>query len=352
MSENVTTMNGNAPSTNLAPSAGKTKARLLTAGLLLLLFAVIPGVLTIIGKGYFFQVANTALIFCILAVSMNFITGAAGLLCLGHAGFYAIGAYTAGLLSANYQLPFLLTLPLGGLAAALAGILVALPTMRLISIYFAVATLGVGEIIYVTLLNWVPVTRGPMGVFGIEPVAIFGYQLTSLTQIYYVTAALTAFSVYCIHLLTHSYFGNAIRAVREDDQCAEAMGVNVVKLKIQVFGASTFFAGLAGALMAHSVGYISPDYFKFSESILILAMVVVGGLGSLPGGIIGALLMILLPEITRDFGDFRMIAVGGVMFFSILILPKGIFGEVSAIDLARKQFNTAWRNAGDQVGWK
>ena len=212
------------------------RSRLLTVAALLFVLAVVPGVLSVLGKSYYIQIANSALIFCILAASMNLITGTAGLLCLGHAAFFGIGAYAAGLLASNYGLPFLVTLPLGGLAAGIAGILVALPTMRLISIYFSVATLGVGEIIHVTLLNWVSVTRGPMGVQLYDPITIFGYRFTSLLSIYYVIAVLACVSIYFIWRMTNSYFGNSLRSLREDDQCAEAMGINVVKLKIQAFG--------------------------------------------------------------------------------------------------------------------
>ncbi|WP_051294771.1 branched-chain amino acid ABC transporter permease [Maridesulfovibrio bastinii] len=329
----------------------KIRSRIITLAVLILVLAVVPGILSVLGKSYYIQVANSALIFCILAASMNLITGTSGLLCLGHAAFFGIGAYAAALAATDLGLPFWVTLPLGGIAGGIAGILVALPTMRLISIYFSVATLGVGEIIHVTLLNWVSFTRGPMGVQIYEPITLFGHRFTSLLSVYYIIAVLACISIWIIWKLTNSYFGNALRSLREDDQCAEAMGINVVKLKIQAFGVSTFFAGIAGAILAHSVGYISPDSFQFSESILILAMVVVGGLGSLPGGLLGALLLILLPEVARGLGDFRMIAVGAVMFLSILLLPRGLFGETSAIDLARRQFNSAW-NGRQMVGWK
>jgi len=332
--------------------SSSARSRVLSTGLLVLVLGVIPLLLTTFGKSYSMQVANTTLIYCMLAASMNLITGTAGLLCLGHAAFFGIGAYTAALLASNYGLPFLVTLPMGGVVAAAMGVLVALPTMRLISIYFAVATLGIGEIFHVTMLNWVSFTRGPMGMQIYDPITIFGHSFTSLTSVYYITAVVACLSIYFISRMTHSYFGNSLRAVREDDQCAEAMGVNVIKLKIQAFGISTFFAGLAGALMAHGVGYISPDNFKFGESILVLAMVVVGGLGSVPGGICGALLLMILPELARDLGDFRMIAVGVVMFLSILMLPKGILGEVSAIDVARRHFNAAWHGSRQLVGWK
>ena len=329
-----------------------TRNKLIIAVLLGLLFVFIPVVLEKLSSSYYYSVSITALVWVILPVSMNFITGTTCLLTLGHGAFYGIGAYAAALLSTRLELSFMLTLPLAGLAAAVVGVAVALPTMRLVFIYFAVATLAIGEIIHVTLLNWVGFTRGPMGIDGVLPMDIFGYELDSNLSIYLMTALITAFSVYAFYKLTHSYYGNALRSCREDDQCAEAMGINVVKLKIQVFAISTFFAGIAGALWAHTSGYISPDNFKFSESILVLAMVVVGGLGSLPGAIIGSLLLILLPEVARDIGDWRQMVVGLVMFCSILFLPKGIFGEVSAIDFVRRQLGAAWPGTDNKVGWR
>jgi branched-chain amino acid transport system permease protein len=322
-------------------------------GLAAVLFVVVPAILARIGGGYLFQIATTALIFMILACSLNLVTGSAGLLSLGHAAFYGIGAYAAALLSTRLGMSFMLTLPVAGLAAGAIGILVALPTMRLVSIYFAVATLGIGEMIYVILLNWTDFTRGPMGIRGIRPINLFGWEPRAPFQEYLVVAAAAAISIVVLSRLMHSYYGNALRAVREDDQCADAMGLNVVRLKIEAFGVSCFFAGVAGALLAHTARFISPDQFRFSESINILAMVVVGGLGSLPGSIIGALLLIILPELLRPFGDVRTIAIGAVMFMSILLQPKGLLGEASALDLLRRQFGKAWGGGfGGRVGWR
>jgi branched-chain amino acid transport system permease protein len=328
------------------------KNRLYVGLLLLAIFVAIPVTLEALGSSYYYSVSITAMIWVILAVSMNFITGTTGLLTLGHAAFYGIGAYTAALLSTKFALSFMLTLPLAGLAAAVVGVLVALPTMRLVFIYFAVATLAIGEIIYVSLLNWVGFTRGPMGIDGVLPMDVFGVEMESNLAIYLATAVITVVSVAIFYRLTHSYYGNALRSCREDDQCAEAMGINVVKLKIQVFAVSTFFAGIAGAVWAHTSGYISPDNFRFGESILVLAMVVVGGLGSVPGAIVGSLLLILLPELARDIGDWRQMAVGLVMFLSILFLPKGIFGEIRAVDFVRRQLGAAWPGTEDKVGWR
>jgi len=331
----------------LTPAAWKSLIAIVFLG-------VVPALLWASGSGYLASIAVTALIFIILAVSLNHVCGTAGLLSLGHAGFYGIGAYTAALL-ARSGWPFLLTVPMAGVLAGLAGILVALPTMRLVSIYFAVATLGIGEMIHVTLLNWVKFTNGPMGIRSIPSIDLFGVRIESPIAEYYVVAVIALVSVWVIHRMAHSYYGNALRAVREDDQCADAMGIDVVRLKVEVFGTSCFFAGVAGALFAHTAHFISPDSFRFTESILILSMIVVGGLGSIPGSVIGALLMILLPEVLRNVGDVRMVVVGSVMFICILVLPRGLFGEISALELMRRQFGGAWpggKALGAEIGWK
>ncbi|CBS90959.1 branched-chain amino acid ABC transporter permease [Azospirillum lipoferum] len=322
--------------------------------LLVVAFGAVPAAIAATGSSYLAQIAITATIFVILSASLNHVTGTAGLLSIGHAAFYGIGAYAAALLSTKLGLPFIVTLPAAGLIAALFGLLVALPTMRLVSIYFAVATLGIGEMIYVILLNWVDLTRGPMGIRGIPPVELFGWQADTLLSRYLVVAAVAVASLWVLHRLTHSYYGNALRALREDDQCADSMGVDVVRLKIESFVVATFFAGIAGALLAHTSAYIAPDNFRFMESILILAMVVVGGLGSLPGAVVGALFMIVLPEALRGIGDYRMIAVGVTMFLSILLLPKGMLTEGVALGFVRRAFARGWATVagGKPVGWK
>lgn len=304
--------------------------RLLVAALAVLVAALIA-----LQSGYFIQVAITTMIFVILSASLNLITGSAGLLNLGHAAFFGVGAYTAALLATHWGWPFWFTLPAAAAAAAAVGALVAVPTMRLTSIYFAVATLGIGEMIYVTLLNWVGFTRGPMGVRGIPAIALFG--LDSLAFALVVTAVVMLAVLWLVHRLAHSYYGNAMRALREDDACADAMGIDVGRLKLQAFSVACALAGMAGALFAHTTGYISPESFRFGESILILAMVVVGGLGSLYGSIVGAVILTVLPEALRDLGSYRMIAVGIVLFLAILFMPRGLVGEVSAIDLIRRQ---------------
>ena len=307
------------------------------------LVAVITAALLSSGSGYAVQVAITMLLFVILSASLNFVTGTAGLMTLGHAAFYGVGAYTAALLGTRFGWPFWATLPAAGICAGVLGVLVALPTMRLTSIYFAVATLGIGEMIVVGIVNWVGLTRGPMGIRGIPPINFASHE--GLTINLLVTLAITALTLWVLGRLTHSFYGNALRALREDDACAEAMGVPTVRLKIEVFGIACFFAGIAGGLFAHTSGYISPDSFRFGESILILSMAVIGGLGSLPGAALGAAILILLPELLRAVGDFRMIVVGVVLFASILFLPKGLLGEVPTLAFLRRQLR------GTRTGW-
>jgi branched-chain amino acid transport system permease protein len=306
----------------------------LNAALVLLLALFLAGLMGL-KSGYFSQIAITTMIFVILAASLNLITGTAGLLSLGHGAFFGVGAYAAALLSTKLGWPFWLTVPAAGVAAALVGALVAVPTMRLTSIYFAVATLGIGEMIYVTLLNWVGFTRGPMGIRSIPGIELWGLKGMGLSLV--VTALVMLVTLWVVHRLTHSYYGNSLRALREDDACADAMGIDVARLKLQSFGVACCFAGVAGALFAHTTGYISPESFRFGESILVLSMIVVGGLGSLYGSVIGAVILSVLPELLRDLGSYRMIAVGLVLFLSILFLPRGLVGEVSAIDLFRRQ---------------
>jgi branched-chain amino acid transport system permease protein len=336
---------------------GKGLSRLLTLAILIAVFALAPAALYVAGRSYLYQVANLIMIFALLSASMHLVTGVAGLLQLGHAAFYGVGAYTAALLATRFGLPFPATMPLAGLAAAFVAFLVALPTMRLVSIYFAVATLGIGQMLYLIMLNWVDVTKGPNGILLFNALKIFSFDASKPAIAYYVVAVVTVVSILVIHRLSHSYYGNALRALREDDQCAEAMGVETVRLKIQSFTISGFFAGVAGALWAHTAGYVSPADFSFTVSILILSMVVLGGLGSLPGAIVGAVILIGLPELLREFkaGDYRNLIIGLVLFSVILFLPKGLIGEASALDLMRRQFAGAWRRAPDRragMGWR
>ena len=298
---------------------------------LALLLGVLPAVLSMLDQGYLFRLAELTMIFSILAVGLNLVTGSAGLVSLGHAAFYAIGAYTAALLATRAGTGLEVNLPAAALIAGVIAALVAVPAIRLVRIFFTVATLSVGEIVNIVITNWDALTHGPMGIRGIPPMRLFGIDLGSRPGTFYAIAVPTVLCIAAVQRLTASWYGNALRALREDDQSAAAMGIDVRALKIGAFAISGALAGIAGALLAHSTGFISPDMFGIDESILMLTMVVVGGLGSPPGAILGAALLILIPELARGLGQYRMVLVGLVLYLSILGMPKGILPEALAL---------------------
>ena len=310
--------------------------RLTIAGVLLGLFIALPAALHVLGQSYLFRLADLSLLFVILAASLNLVTGTAGLVSLCHAAFYAVGAYTAGLLSARAGVGLEATLPASMLLTGAVAGAVAIPAIRLVRVFFTVATLSVGEIIGIVLLNWDALTHGPMGLRGVAPPSLFGWDLGGPLATFYTIAAAAAGAVWLLHRLTHSFYGNALRALREDDQSAGAMGLPVARLKVGAFALSGALAGAAGCLLAHATGYISPDMFRLDQSILILTMVVVGGLGSLPGAIVGAVLLILAPELFRAAGHGRTILVGLVLFAAILAMPRGLWPEAAVLRRVRR----------------
>ncbi len=301
-------------------------------GLVLLL---LPAGLVALNQSYLFRLAELSMLFVILAASLNLVTGTAGLVSLGHAAFYAVGAYTAAILAARTGLGLEATLPASVLVAGTVAFVVAIPAIRLVRIFFTVATLSVGEIINITILNWDALTRGPMGLRGVPSLSLFGWPLGSRLATYFTIAAVTVLVLCIVHRLTNSAYGNALRALREDDQSAGGMGINTALMKVGAFALSGGLAGAAGCLLAHSTGYISPDMFGLDQSILILTMVVVGGLGSLPGAVVGACVLILVPELARSAGHLRTVMVGLVLYFSILLLPKGLLAEAWALRVSR-----------------
>lgn len=266
---------------------------------------------------------NLIILICvniILATSLNIATGFLGQIALGHAGFMAIGAYTAGLfVKATPQLGdlprFLIALPMAGTLAAIFGVLVGVPALRLKGDYLAIITLGFGEIIRVLIENFT-FTGGPQGLTGIP-------HITTLPAAY-----LTA--VICVILLfafVRSRFGRAITAIRDDDIAAEASGINITNYKVLAFTVAAFFAGIAGAVYAMQSRIISASNFGFMRSIDILVIVVLGGMGSLTGSIVGAVALTILPELLRDFADYRMLAYSVALIAVMIFKPSGLFGR-------------------------
>lgn len=264
-------------------------------------------------------------IHAILALSLNLVTGFAGLLSFGHSAFVAAGAYTSALLTLNGA-PFWVGVVAAGLVAFLFGILVGLPTLRVSGIYLGMITWGLAEVVRLVALN-VEFTRGPFGLPGIPAITVFGQPLFQLWQIYYVIGAVLLICTIISTRLAESHIGDALLAVREDNLAAEAMGINTVRLKVLVFGISATMAGVAGAFLASYLTFISPAAFGFQLSSLMVMMVVVGGLGSIPGALLGAVLLTMLPEIFRFLSDYRLLFYGATLIFMMVFRPQGILGR-------------------------
>jgi branched-chain amino acid transport system permease protein len=274
---------------------------------------------------YFLDIAVTCGINITLAVSLNLINGHTGQFSLGHAGFMAIGAYSAAVMTTNFGgtllplvggqtwLLFPLALYVGGLVAAIAGLLVGGPSLRLKGDYLAIVTLGFGEIIRVILQN-IDAVGGSRGLIGIP----------AYTNLFW-TFGLAAITIYVVWALVNSTYGRGFIAVKDDEVAAEAMGINTTRYKITAFVVGAFFAGMAGGIYAHFKQYIAPQGFDFNKSIEIVVMVILGGMGRNVGVIIAAVLLTLLTESLRRFGDYRMILYSLLIIGLMIARPQGLF---------------------------
>ncbi|MTI81121.1 MAG: branched-chain amino acid ABC transporter permease [Firmicutes bacterium] len=263
------------------------------------------------------QVLTLLGIYIIAALGLNLITGATGMFSFGHAAYFAVGAYGAAILTVNFGFPFYIALVAGGLMASLAAIIIGFPALRLTGDYLGIVTLGFGEIIRVVFLN-MKITGGAIGLSGIA-------KETNLS----IVIVLVMVTVYIMYALDNSRFGRALVAIREDDIAAESMGINVMTYKMKAFALGCFFAGIAGGLYSHLILYINPSDFGFAKSFEFLCFVVLGGLGSIPGVILGTTVLTLAPEFLRAVADYRMMIYGALMVFMMIIRPKGLLGDVN-----------------------
>lgn len=276
-----------------------------------------------VGDPYLLRIVNLAGILAIAALGLQLIVGYTGQFSFGHAAFYGIGAYTSALLVVKLKLPFLLALPSAAVMAGIAGLVIA-PVLRLSGHYLAIATLAVGEIVFVLMINWKGLTNGAYGIYGIPMPDLLGIKADN-DQKFFVLVLLVLAVVYLLALrLVHSRFGRALVAVRENELAATAAGINPLRQKSAAFVCGSASAGIAGALYAHYGSYINPDFFSFTTSVEMVVMVVIGGLGSMPGAIIGALVVVLLPELLRAFADYRLVIYGGLIIVFMLFLPGGL----------------------------
>ncbi len=267
------------------------------------------------------------LLYVILGVGLNIVVGVAGLLFLGYAAFYAIGAYAYALLNHYLGWGFWAVLPLGGALAAVAGVLLAFPVLRLRGDYLAIVTLGFGEIVRLVLENWSSFTGGPSGISNIDRPGLFGQELSvagTNIYIYYIVLAMTLLTLVVAERLKDSRVGRALQALREDEVACQAMGIDRVGVKLMAFGLGTAWAGFAGVIFAAKTTFINPASFTFFESAIILSIVVLGGMGSNWGVILGAAFLVLLPEYLRAFSEYRMILFAVAMVLMMVFRPQGM----------------------------
>ncbi len=274
---------------------------------------------------------TNVLIYVVLGLGLNIVVGLAGLLNLGYAAFFAVGAYSYALLNHHFGLGFWTVLPIGAGLGALFGILLALPVLRLRGDYLAIVTLGFGEIIRLMLENWNDFSFGPSGIDNIAPPGLFGLSLTlqqTHTFIYYLMIALTTLTVVVVRRLENSRVGRAWVALREDEIACQAMGIDKTKAKLSAFALGSTWAGTAGVVFAAKQKFINPYSFTIWESIMILCIVVLGGMGSIPGVMIGGLIMVLLPELLKEYADYRWLLFGAILVLMMVFRPGGIISDV------------------------
>jgi branched-chain amino acid transport system permease protein len=266
-----------------------------------------------------------------LGLGLNIVVGLAGLLDLGYVAFYAVGAYFYALMNHHFGLGFWVALPLAGLLAATFGILLGFPVLRLRGDYLAIVTLGFGEIIRLILENWNEFSFGPSGIAGISRPFTFGFELTLQEQtvyLYYIMIALVLFTILVVGRLRNSRIGRAWIALREDEIACQAMGIDKTRTKLTAFALGATWAGMAGVFFAAQNTYVNPKSFTFLESAIILCIVVLGGMGSIIGVIIAALVLILLPEYLRVLADYRMLVFGAILMAMMIFRPQGIMATM------------------------
>lgn len=278
---------------------------------------------------YVLRVAVYVCIYSTLACSLNLISGVCGQVSMGHAAFYGIGAYASALIAINFGVPWVICVLVAALVAGIIGVLIGIPALKLSGGYLVICTVGFGELVRLILLNWVSLTRGPMGLVNIPRPVLFGIKIKTGGQ--YMWVALTLFLlVYLIlHNILNSKFGWNLKAIREDEIAAETMGIHVHREKVIAFATAASMAGAAGSMLAHYMLFISPTIFVGDFSTTILSMVVLGGMGSMPGSVIAATLLTVIPEALRGLDKYRMLIYGFLLI--CMMLGKNVSWETTAL---------------------
>lgn len=286
---------------------------------------------------YFSHILILIGIYSILAVSLNVIVGYSGILSVGHAAFFGIGAYTSSILSLKLGFSFLFSTAAGSLLALLLSIFIGLPALRLKGDYLLMATLGFCAIVQTIFVQWKSVTNGPEGIMDIPKANFLSFKFDSNESYLLLTLFFLSITVFVINRLEKSPFGRILMAIREDDLVASTTGRNTAKFKVTSLAIGAFFAGIAGSLYAHFLSYIDPVSFTVEESILIFSMLILGGIGSISGAVLGAAILVILPEFFRFLGlppsislPLRQVLYGSALVLLMIIRPQGLLGKFKA----------------------
>ncbi len=287
------------------------------------------------GDPYWLQIINFAMLNAVMALGLNFMTGRAGLICLGYAAFEAIGAYTVGIMCLKHGISFWLAFPLGGVLACIFGVILGLPALRVKGHYLGLVTIAFGLVVQEIILNAESITGGTNGLIDIPSPKIFGFDLGSsldlgftsmsyLANFYYLSLLLLVVSTVIVYKFSNSFFGLLLTAMREDELAAQCYGINLTDYKLYAFGIGAFFGGLAGGVYAGMINFIAPENFGYGLSIIIISMIILGGLDSIPGAIVGALFLTVFPEKFRAFEDYRIMFYGFIIVFCLLFMREGV----------------------------
>jgi branched-chain amino acid transport system permease protein len=285
---------------------------------------------------YLTHIMILAMIYAILAISLDLLVGRTGFLSIAHAAFYGLGAYTSALLAVKCGAGFLVGVLAGMGFACVVSFVVSLPSLRLHDDYFVIATFGFQMILFSIFNNWMNLTRGPLGIPGIPHPAIFGWQVNSHWDFLLLAGIFAAFAYFVVHRISSSPFGRVLHAIREDEVFAKALGKNTLRFKVTAFAVSAALAATAGSLYAHYISYIDPTSFTVMESILVISMVIIGGADSAWGPLIGAVVLVALPEALRLVGmpssvaaNLRQIFYGALLVVMMMFRSRGLVGRYS-----------------------
>lgn len=304
------------------------KHKLITLLISLVLLLMLPMVFP---QSYIMGIFCRILLYALLAGGLNVINGYSSQFCIGFAAFFCIGAYTEAIASLRLSLNFWVLLPIAGIFSMVAGLLICLPTLKLKGKYLAIVTLGFSEIVRLIALNWQDLTGGPLGLKGIEVPVLFGFKIKSSVTYYYIFLFLVIIFLFVTGRVIKSRMGRAWMSIREDELAAKSLGVEISKYKALNFMYGAFWAGIAGAAYAPYTRYIDSTFFSLDEGFNILSMVIIGGMGTLVGPVVGSIVVNLLTELLRPISEYRMVAYAVLIIGMMWLRPQGLLGASNSI---------------------